>query len=320
MTAGEFLDEWHNSAKHIRAVTSGSTGTPKSILLSKHDMVMSAEATNRFFNLGRDANFVCPMDFKYIGAKMMAVRALISGGILSAVTPSNNFDFQGTADLLAVVPSQIDTIVDNPSKASRIRNLIVGGAAVDNEKAARLIDCGINAYATYGMTETASHVALKKLGAQAFKALPGISFDVDERGCLTISLEGRDMNRVVTNDLVKLLSPTEFEYLGRYDNVINSGGIKIHPEILEGEIKKCLSQMNLPFRDVLVTSRKSDKWGEEAVCLVETDAGNEVFDFPRLALRLKEILEDPRYCPREFTVTDSLPRTESGKPIRKRSF
>lgn len=306
MTATEFLQQWLDDDNFVTVHTSGSTGAPKSIRLSKHDMCISARATNRFFDLANGARFVCPMSFDYIGARMMLVRSLECSGTLDIIKPSNTFTFNGFADLVAIVPSQVDALIAAPGTAA---NVIIGGAPLDTDRRQRLIAAGINAYTTYGMTETASHIALAHITDDVYHTLPGIRVSTDSRNCLVIDMEGRDTSHIVTNDIATVLSDSTFRWIGRYDNIINSGGIKICPEEIEAVAADVLTQADIPFTALMLVARPSAKWGTEAELLVETRD-----DLPAdLRDRLKAALPDPRKAPVTITATATLPRTPSGK-------
>lgn len=317
MEESAFIEEWNSETPYIEAHSSGSTGNPKKIRLSKHDMLLSARATNDFFGINKHSILVCPMDYRFIGAKMMAVRSLISGAKLVSIPPSNHFDFDCRADLLAVVPSQVDCILKNEKLLRLTRNLIIGGAPLDDERRAALINAGIRAYITYGMTETASHVALSALDSDVFTALPGITFSLDNRSCLIINMPERDVNRVVTNDIALLVDSQHFRWLGRFDNVINSGGLKIHPEQIEPVVKNVLKELKLPFTDVQIVGTPSDKWGEEAVCLIETDRILDNNIRTIILTKIKKSVTDVRYTPHDIICVKKIARTPNGKKIYK---
>ena len=312
MTLNEFFASWRDTKPYIEVQTSGSTGMPKHIKMSKRDMKISAESTNAFLGLGRGARFVCPMDFRFIGAKMMAVRAEVCGGEIVEVKPSNRFTFNGIADLLAVVPSQVDQLLECPEMAARVRNLIIGGAPLSAHRVAGLQKTGIRFFSTYGMTETASHVALASNGSEIYEALPGIEFSTDKRGCLVITMENRDCPEVVTNDIVSLINSTRFKWVGRYDNIINSGGIKIMPEQIEDRIAEILWENDIRYNGLCVIPQDSEKWGTEAVCLIEMPLG-----LPEEMIRNLRGQIDPWKCPREFIRVEVLPRTPGGKIDRQ---
>lgn len=308
MTAEEFERQWIDGNDFIIAHTSGSTGKPKEIRLKKADMRASACATNAFFGLGDGAVFFCPLDFAYIAAKMMAVRARECGGTLIAVAPCNDFDIQQRVDLLAIVPSQAKCLLKHPEWASRIGHIIIGGAPLAQTTADALMDAGFHCWQTYGMTETCSHVALRPLGSDIYRGLPGIRFSTDTRGCLVIVVERTEPQRFVTNDTVELLTDSTFRWLGRYDNVINSGGIKIFPEELEEEIRRVAA----PDFDFYIAADPHPEWGQTVRLVAE--AGEEKLD--RLRAKLEATLDHKR-LPKRYVSVDSLPRTYNNKLIRK---
>lgn len=305
MTEEEFIVEWKSAGKYVEAHTSGSTGTPKSCLLLKSDMSISAEATNSFFGLGAESVFVCPLCIDYIAGKMMVVRALISGGRLLMLPPSNNPDFPARASLLAIVPSQIPALID-AVKAGRLQvdAVLVGGASMSASQKSMLLMSGINAYESYGMTETCSHVALRKVGEEFFTAMSGIRFGQDDRGCLVVMSERMSFGQLITNDVVTLKNPYHFIWLGRYDNVINSGGIKIFPEKLESEI--IAKMADAP--EFYISSIEDEKWGRVVVAVVAASTK----EAERFGKSLETAL-DHKILPKHMFAVEELPRTANGK-------
>lgn len=316
MRLQEFLTEWQSGVGIIRVQTSGSTGSPKLIELSRSDMIESAMATNAFFGLSNGARFVCPMDFKYIGAKMMAVRACVCNGEVIEIEPSNDFDFDGIADLLAIVPSQVECVLRKKEMHNRIRNLIIGGGVLKDNAAKSLIDTGINAYTTYGMTETASHIALARVGEPIYKTLPGIYIENHPDNRLIINMRGRTKERIITNDIVTVVSPTEFIWQGRIDNVINTGGVKINPLSVECLVSDVLKNMQFDFVDVVCVGIPSDKWGEKIICIVETPEDLSSTRCREIISNAKETCAEAgnKYAyPKHVLSIKSLPRTANGK-------
>lgn len=308
----EFLDDWFGHAPYIHARTSGSTGDPKVIRLSKTDMKRSASATLQFLGIGRGAKMALPLSVNYIAGKMMIVRALQSGSALDVETPSNRplADRPASAvyDLVAIVPSQIEGLL-SASCIRGVRNLIVGGAPMTSAQERMLVDAGIKAYATYGMTETCSHVAMRRAGEDIYRAMPGITFAVDSDGALIIDAPDFDFATIATNDIVELESPASFRWLGRRDNVINSGGIKIFPEQLEQAIARLDGAPELFY----ISSRESDKWGREVVMVIIGQPA----DTSLLQAGMKKSLPG-RYLPKAI-IFDPNPRyTLSGKLVRHR--
>ncbi len=312
----EFLDIWNSDSPSIEAMTSGSTGTPKIIQLSKRDMRLSAEATCSFFGLGPDSvlGLVLPVD--HIAGRMVVVRADVCGGKVYVEAPSStplhvSFPESETAaippviDLLSIVPAQVQGLLDS-ALIGRVRAVLVGGAPLGIEQEKRLSEIGtIASYATYGMTETCSNVALRRLGQPVYVANDGFRFSTDRRGCLVIESERMSFGTIQTNDVVRLHDSCHFEWICRADNIINSGGIKLYPEKLE----QVLSEI-LPEGHFCLVSRPSEKWGREMVLLYDTDISTEM---RKAAERLLQRVERPK----DWIRVTSLPRTANGKIRRK---
>ena len=294
-----FLKEWFNDNDYVTAQTSGSTGTPKVIHLLKSDMIASAIATNEFFGIDATSRLVCPLSASYIAGKMMIVRALVSRCELHMLQPSNHLELSGRITLLPVVPSQIESLVSEGVSGARIENIIVGGAPMTVSQEQMLGKLPSACYATYGMTETCSHVAVRPVGTPDFVALPGVTFAVDERDCLVINLERFSFNRLVTNDVVTLVGNDRFRWVGRYDNVVNSGGIKLFPEEIESEMASMIKG------EFYLGGVPDDKWGERLVMYV-TPAPEFAMD------RLRDNLPHVK-LPKEVRVLHEFPHTSSGK-------
>ncbi len=310
--ASDFIAEWENDSPFVIAHTSGSTGTPKEVRLLKSDMQASGRATIRFFNLSPESCLFLPLSPSYIAGKMQIVRAIEAGCSLVVEEPSNHPlhtlpEDAGRISLLPIVPSQVDGVL-NSGFADRIDHIIVGGAPLSPESEKRIIASGIPAYATYGMTETCSHVALRKLGEEEFTALPGFRFSCDGRGCLVIESDTMSFGRLVTNDIVSLTGADRFRWTGRFDNIINSGGLKIYPE----EIERQISPLLPPGCRFYITSRPSAQWGEEAVLVTDMRDVE-----PDLLATIKTLVGSRR-APKAIVRVDEIPLTSSKKIIRKK--
>lgn len=304
-----FIEEWFNDRDYIVAHTSGSTGNPKNIRLSKTDMIKSAIATCKYFDITEKSKLLLPLSTNYIAGKMMIVRAIVSGAELFIEAPSNNpiqTDY-GIIDLIPIVPSQIRALLHSPY-ARNIKNVIVGGGAIPHNIEDKIIKMGLNCHATYGMTETCSHVALRKIddNNEIYEGLPGYRFKVDNRQCLVISAPDFTFNEIITNDIVKLVDDTHFKWLGRWDNVINSGGVKIFPE----EVEKILSTIiNVPF---YITSTPDEKWGDVVTLYIESTNTN----ISKLTADIKKVLQNRFYIPKRIIPVEKFNRTTTGKIIR----
>ncbi len=314
MTFEEFYKEWTNDKSWIVAHTSGSTGDPKEIKLPKRLMLESALRTNSFFNIDTGSRLHSPLSADYIAGKMMLIRALAANAGFSYEEPSNDIlhsaSSDETIDLLAVVPSQLEGLCRNKNPLPMITHIIVGGSALDprlaKETCARL--AGTKIYETYGMTETASHIALRQLGKEWFHTLEGIEVKADDRECLVI----HDGNReIITNDLCHINSASEFIITGRYDNVIITGGLKVNPE----EVERLL-RSRWKHDAFMLTSRPDPKWTSRLVLLYEQGKVNA--DAEDISTLLHDRL--PAYkCPKEIIAVNNLPRTTTGK-LKRTNF
>lgn len=313
MTYGEFMRLWFDKSDTVLCHTSGSTGTPKPIALSKDDMRASARVTNTFFGITAESTVSVPLPFDYIAARMMAVRACEAGCRIVTPTPSNAPDFFGDAeylDLLAIVPSQVEALAAIPDVEHHVRCIIVGGAPLSDTRRQSLIRAGIHGYITYGMTETCSHIALADIADESctFSAIAeDTRFATDSRGCLTADIPHLSIRRVITNDIVSIVSPTEFRWQGRADNIINSAGLKICPEELERTLTTLLPD-GLIFYIVGVPDTQ---WGTAAAIVFEGSADL----VPTVRDALTHI-EDRRQRPRYVYAEAKLRRTTSGKILR----
>lgn len=304
----EFLDEWHNKLPYIIANTSGSTGIPKQIKLLKSDLIKSATATCKYFNIDNSSTLVSPLSSRYIAGKMMIVRAIVSGAKLWIETPSNKplSNDYGTIDLLPVVPSQVEWLLNEYVDTKCIKNLIVGGGNLSKKYEDSLIKLGINTYVTYGMTETCSHIALRNIPNQIYETLSGITISNDDRNCLVINAPQFSFNEIITNDIVEILDNRHFKWIGRYDNIINSGGIKISPEKIEKQLSSVISD---PF---FIIGEPDDKWGESITLYIE----GENVDKAKILYNAKSILDN--YCvPKKIKCVSKFEKTESGKILRR---
>jgi O-succinylbenzoic acid--CoA ligase len=264
-----FLKEWFDKNDYVSGKTSGSTGTPKRIKLSKKAMLASAERTNSFFRLAKDTNLLLCLPVNYIAGKMMVVRAIAGGCNLITVAPSSLPDWTGQIDFAAMIPMQVQLLLENEQgkyKLDSIHKLIIGGSQVSRTLQNKLSQLSTSCYLTYGMTETVSHIALCKIGKNEeniYRALPGIHFRQDERNCLLIHAPYIQPEPFVTNDMVRLISDTSFVWIGRWDNIINTGGIKISPEDVEQKISELIESR------FFITSVPDELLGQKVILKVE---------------------------------------------------
>ena len=312
-----FLTEWFDDREYVVGHTSGSTGTPKKIHLLKSDMEASARLTNEFFGIDTNSVLLLCLSPNYIAGKMMIVRALLAGANLLVVKPSSSplKEINRSVDFAAMVPMQVqeslsDSITRN--KISYIKQLIIGGAAVSSTLESALSAFPIRCFSTYGMTETVSHIALRELNTaySGYKALGNITFSQDDRGCLCIHAPHLSNTFFITNDIVRLSGKTSFEWLGRFDNVINSGGVKHFPE----EIEKKISEL-IPDKRFYVTGVLDGRLGEKAVLIIEDQNWTQ----EKIASFMKEVrfILSPYQIPKQIRFVSNFRETYSGKIIRE---
>ena len=247
---GDFILDWLSSSTTLIVNTSGSTGAPKAIRINKEHMINSALATGSFFGLesGSTALLCLPADF--IAGKMMLVRAMVLGLRLTCVAPTSNplEDMQVSYDFAAMVPLQLRNSIKH---IGGIHTLIVGGAPFSEDLKSQVSQIRTKVFETYGMTETITHIAVKQVNhlefaekeqENLFKAVPNVKLSIDSRECLIIDAPKVSDNLIVTNDIVTLVSNSQFKWLGRFDTIINSGGIKLIPEQIEALLSHLISQ------------------------------------------------------------------------------
>ncbi|MDF1517127.1 MAG: AMP-binding protein [Lutibacter sp.] len=314
----DFLRNWFDENSFVEVKTSGSTGNPKIIRLQKSHLINSAKATGDYFNLPENTTALLCMSTNYIAGKMMLVRALTLGWHLDVVKPTSNplKNSDKNYDFSAMVPLQLHNSLEDIHK---IKKMIVGGGTVSNELLSKIQEVKTEIFATYGMTETITHIAVKKLNVIAgeakqsyYKILPSIKISVDHRGCLVIDAPTISFEKVVTNDLVELISPTEFKWLGRIDNVINSGGIKLIPEQIEEKLADIIENR------FFVAGKKDAVLGEKLVLVIE-----EISNSTKAAI-LKEIknskLLSTYEIPKEIYFIEKFIETETNKIDRAKTL
>lgn len=337
MTVNDFLQEWNSPSETLLVHTSGSTGKPKPMWVEKQRMLNSAHITCDFLGLRPGDSALLCMSLDYIAGKMMVVRSIERKLRLFSVKPSGhplsdeslakmvemNFDF------VAMVPMQVYNTLQVPQereRLSRIKHLIIGGGAIDDALAEELRSLPGAVWSTYGMTETLSHIALRRLNGEEasewYQPFDSVGVSLNNDGCLVIDAPLVCSEPLVTNDIaeikqqetsshssdasssLKTSSPhVLFRIKGRKDNVICSGGIKIQIEEVENLLRQ---HLDAPF---LLAKKKDEKFGEIAVLVTESG------DLEGVEAICRQVL--PKYwVPRQYLHFDQLPMTETGKPKR----
>ena len=316
MTLEEFLAQWNDTSDVIEVHTSGSTGKPKRLLVEKRRMVNSARITCDFLGLKEGDSALLCMPLDYIAGKMVVVRSLVSHLHLISVTPSSHplKDVTQPIDFAAMVPLQVYSSLQEPAERERlmsIRHLIIGGGAIDDSLESQLQQFPNAVWSTYGMTETLSHIALRRISGENsslwYSPLEGVDVSLSSDSCLEIYAPQVNPEKLHTNDIAELRTlpdgSKEFRILGRKDNVIDSGGIKIQAEEVERLLRPHLSC------GFMITKVSDARLGEAVTLLVESD------DVDNILAVCKHVL--PRHwVPRHIFPESHIPITETGKPAR----
>ena len=308
-----FLQEWQNDEPTVWVHTSGSTGIPKSMQVEKERMKASARLTCSFLGLKEGDSALLCMPLQYIAGKMVVVRSLVANLHLIPITPCGH-PLQGLKEaptFAAMIPMQVYNSLQVPEERAllkEIKQLIIGGGAIDDQLANELKDFPNAVWSTYGMTETLSHIALRRLnGKEAshwYTPLKNVHIYLSKANTLVIHAPEVCHDVLITNDIAEINEEGKFRILGRKDNTINSGGVKIQIEQVEETLRK---HIDIPFQ---ITARKDAKFGEIVVILYikVKDEGS-----------IRQICEDilPTYwIPKVYIALDELPLTGTGKPDR----
>ncbi|ASK30612.1 AMP-dependent synthetase [Chryseobacterium sp. T16E-39] len=302
-----FLESWLSDSKTVEVQTSGSTGIPKIFEIEKRKMKNSAVMTCDFLGMKEGDTALLCLPVEYIAGKMMIVRSFERKMRLVVAEPSLEplKNLETEVDFCAMTPLQVEHSID---KLHLVRNLIIGGAAVSEILKKRISHITTRIFETYGMSETLSHIALKQLvpiAEEYFTAFENVKISTDERGCLKIFAPNVNDEVLQTNDLVDIRNGNQFKFLGRVDNVINSGGVKIFPEELEALVKK-----EIP-NEVVFLGVADESLGQKLILVVEGKESEEIIE---MLAKIK--FEKKFHKPKRVIFIDQIPRTPNGKVHR----
>jgi len=306
-----FSDEWFSNSVTVKVQSSGSTGLPKVFEIEKNKMTNSAIMTCNFLGLKEGNTALICLPVEYISGKMMVVRSIERKLKLIVANPSLKplENINDEVDFCAMTPLQVENSLD---KLHLIKNLIIGGATVSENLKKKITQIlkfsNSQIFETYGMSETLSHIALKQISPQAeeyFTAFVNVSISIDKRGCLKIFAPNVNSEILQTNDLVEIKNEKQFKFLGRIDNVINSGGAKIFPEQLEALVKK-----EIP-NEVVFLGINDESLGQKLMLIIEGEKSED------LIKKINEIpFEKNFHKPKDIIFIDKIPRTPNGKVNR----
>jgi O-succinylbenzoic acid--CoA ligase len=324
--AFSFCNAWLSGEETFIQETSGSTGSPKQLSIHRSQMIASAEATGSFLKASADWNLLCCLNPAYIAGKMMLVRAMVWNCEIELVAPRTNpFSesvFMTEFDFVAMVPLQVAAVLEDPRTTDLlkpIQNLIIGGAPTSQKLQKQLVSRKINAYQTFGMTETASHIALAEITEKKliYQALPGVLIGINAHQLLWVRSAMSGPDSIQTNDEVELVSENRFRWLGRADFVINSGGVKLHPELIEQKAEILIREF-FPDVSFFFGSIPDDKLGQRLILFLETESSNE-----KRVKDLKDSLKsslDRFEVPKEIVFKKIFQRTATGKLDRLKNI
>lgn len=333
-----FARNWHSGQTEFVLHTSGSTGTPKPITLTRAQMEASAKLTGQTFSLLTGDTALCCLNVAYVAGTMMLVRALTLGLTLTIIEPTANplagFDPQGTPfDFLAFVPLQLQAILEQtPEKIAilnRAKAIILGGAGTSPGQEAQIQAIEAPVFATYGMTETVSHIAIRRLNgpdrSDFFTALDGVELGVDERNCLTVRAAASNFDLVQTNDVIEWTDADQphrrFRLLGRADSIINTGGVKVQPERVERIIQAVLATVGLSPR-LFVAGVPDERLGQRVVLLVEGNQATQS-QLESFSVKWEEQIRaevGPYAVPKAIIFAPTFRETPTGKIDRKKTL
>jgi O-succinylbenzoic acid--CoA ligase len=310
-----FMNEWLDPNPYINLKTSGSTGAPKTILIEKNKMLFSAVRTAEYFDFKEGQKAMLCLPVNYIAGKMMIVRAFFSGLNLICINPSQNpleaLNHDIIIDFAAMIPLQLQQSITLPSLL-QIKKILLGGGPVSSELEKQTQQIHTEIFHGYGMTETLSHVALRRVNginaSQSYKALNGIELEIDKRNCLTITAPDLSDEILITNDVVSFTGDNEFIWKGRYDNVIISGGVKLLPEEIEGKLQPLFNNR------FYLTGIKDAQWGEKLILVIE---GTSFDESAIISLKSKmEALLHKYEVPKEIYFVNTFTEASNGKVNR----
>ena len=309
--------QWLRGDTEFVFQTSGSTGTPKKIMLRRGQLLASAQGTIDTLGLTSGEHILVCMNTQFIGGAMLLIRGLILNATITLQEPSGNplqfIDPNHPYTFVSFAPLQLFPLLQDASgekeKLNRFKHILIGGAAIDVALEQKLASLRAAVYHTYGMTETVSHIALRKIGKNAFYTiLKGVFIKTDERNCLAVKSASTQNQWIQTNDVVTIINDTSFELHGRFDDLINSGGIKILPSTIERAIRECLGNR---ISAVLVTGITDPRLGQQIIAVIES--GNDADDLRKdLDQKLPGLLGKYE-IPKQFYVLRQFVYTPTGK-------
>jgi len=312
-----FIEDYLSDKHYIEVQTSGTTGKPKKINILKNKMKISAAKTAAYFQFKKGQNTLLALPAIYIAAKMMIVRAFENGLNLICVEPGSNFlqNIEAEIYFCPLVPMQAQKALSKKKslkKIQQVKHILLGGAPIGRVLLSLIQQQPNRYYHSYGMTETLSHIAIRTLNqpySEYFSVLSNIAVEKDERDCLIVDAPEFSNEPIITNDIVELKNKKTFKWLGRYDNIINSGGVKIIPEQVEAQIEHLIENQ------FYVTGEPDEFFGQKVVLYIESE---NTINTGKLLKEIEGCVAKYR-VPKKIEIMKAFERTASGKVIKQKS-
>lgn len=317
-----FVDEF-NSADSIVFYTSGTTASPKKLIFTKKQLQLSAQKTIDFLQINNNSTLLLCLNVAYVAAKMQIIRALQANANLLICNPKveDILQIKQKINFASYVPLQIHKILESNIGVDFLNKhdaILIGGATINNHLVMQINTLSVPVFQTFGMTETASHFAIRALNGNQksdfYTLLPNTEIDCDVHNCLKIKSDITNYNWIQTTDIVKIMDKNSFQWLGRHDFVINSGGIKINPETLESRISEIFSTI-YPTLSFIISSIPDNTLGEMLVIAIENKS-NKTLDLDLLKILYQNL--EKYYCPKKIVYLDKFPVNENGKIMRNK--
>lgn len=306
--AAGFLESWNANAP-FQIKSSGTTGLPQLHTFNKTQLTHSALVSNAALQLSTQTRALLCLPLSSVGGLMLLARSVVGHFEVQLQLPSARplQNLRQKIDFVAMVPTQLQQSIEHDlPQLKGIARILVGGGQMSSELIAACQSAQLEVWHSYGMTETLSHVALRKVSPieePFFNALPGITFSC-KNNCLVIHYPALQSEVLITKDIVELHNPSRFTWIGRADNAINSGGFKIIPEILEAQLHKYLDAA------FFITSLPDVKWGQMVAIVIEGNKKPIFPDFQQIGLKAAEI-------PRKYALVPHFNRTDTQKIKRQ---
>jgi O-succinylbenzoic acid--CoA ligase len=285
--------------------TSGTTGAPKAVALTPENILANALGSAVALGLDPDERWLCPLPLSHIGGLMVLLRSAIYA-TTAVIGPADTPD----VTLASLVPTQLARLLDAGARPPS-RAVLLGGAPADPTLLQRARDAGWPVAPTYGLTQACSQVTVGAIGdtETSGRALPGLTVTIAPDGEILVdgpTVAGGGTLR--TGDLGRLDERSRLIVIGRKTDTIVSGGENVAPAEVEAVLRA-----HPAVADAGVFARPHPEWGEAVIarvvlCADVTPDELRAFAAERLA-RFK--------VPKAVELADALPRTASGKLLRR---